>query len=57
MSKPSIENLVLAQMLKEADKGRWFSRKDIEDIFKVYGVKWEDMSALVKKLKDRGILR
>jgi hypothetical protein len=52
----SKENLILAQILKQADKGRWFSRSDLEKIFKVYDVKWSDMQALVKKLKKRGLV-
>ena len=50
------ENLILAQILKQADNGRWFTKRDLETIFRVYDVKWSDMQALVKRLKKRGIL-
>ena len=56
MSAPTTENLVLAQVLKQADKGRPFSTKELQNIFRVYGVKWENVSSLVKKLQEKGIL-
>lgn len=56
MSAPTTENLVLAQVLKQADKGRPFSTEELQNIFRVYGVKWENVSSLVKKLQEKGIL-
>lgn len=52
----SKENLVLAQILKQADKGRWFTVAELESICDVYDIKMEDLKTLVKRLKKKGIL-
>lgn len=52
----SKENLVLAQMLKQANAGKWYSEAEIHAILEVYDIEPVAMRALIKKLKARGLV-